>query len=132
MHEAGEQIAAAERRQAERGEPLEPFVQPDPDLGQHPEGGVVADEPLGVAAQAAGEREELHADDRERDRGLLWALSGAGDQPGGRRDQPDRGGDRAGSEQRRKRQPGGGRPGDRERAQQRRRARRMPSARERP
>ena len=80
----------------------------------------MADQTLGVAAQTSCEREELHADDRDRDRRLLRALRRARDQPGRGRDQADRGGDGARPEQRRERQAPGGRTSERERAQQRR------------
>ena len=89
----------------------------------------MADEPLAVAAQPPRQREELHADDRERDRRLLRALRGARDQPRRGRDQPDRGGERPGAEQRGERQPARRRARDRERAPQRRLGRRRPGRR---
>jgi hypothetical protein len=55
-------------------QPLEPFVDADPQVAQHSERRVVTDDALGVAAQSAREREELHADDRDRDGRLLRAL----------------------------------------------------------
>ena len=119
VDEAREQLPAAERGQAERGEALQPFVDAHPQVGQHTEGRVVADEPLAVAAQAAREREELHADDRHRDGGLLRALRGAGDQPRGGGDQADRSTHGAGAEQRGERQPPHSGTGESERASQR-------------
>ena len=43
LNQAGEQIAAPERRQPGGSERLEPFINPDPQIGQGAEGGVVAD-----------------------------------------------------------------------------------------
>ncbi len=114
--QACQQIATAEGGQAQRCQELEAFVHAHPRVRQHAQRRVVADDPLAVAAQPAREREELHADDRDRHGRLLRALRGARDQPGRGRDQADRGGHRARAEQRRERQPPGGRSRDRERS----------------
>ena len=89
--QARQQVAACERRQAEGGELLESPIDGNPQIRQHAERGVVTDEPLCVAAQAARQREELHADDRDRHSRLLRVLGRARDQPGRGGDQADRG-----------------------------------------
>ena len=64
------------------------LVDADAQVGQHPEGGVVADQPLAVAEEAARQPEELHAHDGQGQGGL-------GGVQGGPRDEPGRGAHRA-------------------------------------
>ena len=79
-------------------------------IGERQKRGVVADQPLAIAEQAAREPKELDADDRHRQGRLLGALGGARDQPSRGRHQADRGRHRAGAEQGRKtRRPAAGR-----------------------
>ena len=72
LDDAGQQVAPPEGGQPGRGQPLEPLVDPHPEVGQQPEGGVVADQPLLVAEEAAGEPEELHTDDGHGQRATRW------------------------------------------------------------
>ena len=62
----GHQVAAAERGQAGRRQPLEALVDADPQVGEQPERRIVTDQPLAVAEEAARQPEELHADDGQR------------------------------------------------------------------
>ena len=73
----GHEVAPAEEGEAGRGDRLEPAVDTDAQVGQHPEGGVVPDQPLAVAEEAAREPEELHAHDGQGQRGLGGVLGGA-------------------------------------------------------
>ena len=67
--------------------------------GQRAEGGVVADQALAVAEQAAGQGEEADTDHGHAERGDRGVLGGAGDQPTRRGQQPDPGPDGCRAEQ---------------------------------
>ena len=121
-HEAGEEIATVERREAGRGETLEPLVDGDPEVGEQAERGVVADEALAVPEQPTGDGEEAHAHHGQAEGGDRGVLGGARDQPPRRRQQCDAGGCGRRAEQRGDDQPPGGGPGDAQRATQGRRS----------
>ena len=68
MHEPRQQVSAAKRRQAGGRQRLQPRVGGHTQIRQCAEGRIVADQPLCVAKQAPGQAEELHGDDRDRQR----------------------------------------------------------------
>ena len=115
-----EQVAAAKAARPRGREALEAPVDAHPQVCEHAKGRVVPGQALAVARQAARQREELHADDRERQRGLLRTLRGARDQPRGGRDQSDSRADGAGAQQRGQQQAAPRRAGDAQRARERR------------
>ena len=71
------QVAAAEGGQAGGRQRLEAPVDVHAEVGEHAEGGVVTDQALAVAEEAARQPEELDADDGQRQRGLGRVLRGA-------------------------------------------------------
>ena len=70
-----------------------------PEVGEQPEGGVVADQPLLVAQEPAGQPEELDGHDGHGQMRLVGVLGRPGDQPGRGADEPDVGGDGARAQQ---------------------------------
>ena len=85
----GQQIAGPECSQPGGGQPLEPAVNRDPHIAQHPEGDVVRAEPLTVPEDAAADAEGAHRDDGARDRENAWVLRRPGEQEAGGREQGD-------------------------------------------
>src|SRR5205807_10300332 len=102
----------AERRKTGGRQGLEPSVHACPQVGEDPEGGVVADQPLSVAQEASRQREELHADDGEAQGRLGWPLGRSRDQPGRGGQQADGGPDRSCSEEGGQGEPSSRRAGD--------------------
>ena len=100
-HQPGQQVTAPEAGHPLGREHLEPPPHDDPHVGEHPEHGVVGEQPLGVPEEPAADAERTHGDDRDLEGEHRWHLGGAGDQPPAHREEPDRaqGGERA--EQRR-------------------------------
>ena len=74
LHDAGQQVAPPERRQTGGGQPLQPLVHLDPEVGQQPEGRVVTDQTLLVPEETAGQAEELDADDGDGQHRLVGVL----------------------------------------------------------
>ena len=120
VHDAGEQIAAAERREAGWGQRFEPSVGVHPQIGEGAECGVVTGQPPPVAEQGARQAEELDTDDGQGQGRLGGSLRRARDQPGGRGDQPNPCADGSGAEQGGERQPRGSRARELHRGPQRR------------
>ena len=87
--------------QARGRQPLEPLVDPHPQVGEQPEGGIVADQALLVAQEPTGQPEELDGHDGHRQGGLVRVLRRLRDQPGGRAQETDVRRDGARAEERR-------------------------------
>ncbi len=98
---AGQEVTTPERGQARGRQPLEPLVDLHPQVGEEPEGGVVADQALLVAQEPTGQPEELHGHDGHRQGGLVRVLCRLRDQPGGRAQETDVRRDGARAEERR-------------------------------
>ncbi len=77
----GQQVTPPEDGEAGGRQTLEPPVHRRPEVGEQPEGGVVADEPLLVPEEPSGEPEELDPDDGHGQLGLVRVLGRPGDQP---------------------------------------------------
>ncbi len=75
VDDPGHEVTAAKEGKAGRGDRLELTVDTDAEVGQHPKGGVVPDEPLAVAEEAAREPEDLYAHDGQGQGGLGGAQS---------------------------------------------------------
>ena len=105
----GQEVAAPERRQAGGRQPLEALVDLHPEVSEQPEGGVVADQPLPVAEEAARQPEELHGDNGQGQSSLVGVLGRSGDEPRRGADESDIGGHRAGGQKGRQCHPTGGR-----------------------
>ena len=61
-NDAVEDIPAAEAPQPGRGERLDAAVEPHPQAFEDPEGGLVSEDPLGVAGRRSQDGEETHPD----------------------------------------------------------------------
>ena len=77
----GQEVAPPERRQAGGRKPLEALVDLHSEISEQPEGGIVADQPLAVAEEAAGQPEELHGDNGQGQSSLVGMLGRPGDEP---------------------------------------------------
>src|SRR6202012_329795 len=99
MDDPSQQVSAAKRGQASRGERLESLVRARSQGRQRPEGGVMADQPLLVAKQATRQAKELNGDDGDGERGLRRALRSPGDEPRRGGDESDPGTERSRAEQ---------------------------------
>ena len=93
-------------------EPREPRVHGDPQPGQRAEDGVVAHQPLGVPGHPPADAEEPDADDRHLQGQDRRHQGGRRDQPCAGGEQRDRRPERAGGQERGKRQPRPLRAGD--------------------
>src|SRR5262249_11365604 len=98
VDETREEIAASERGQPGRREAFELAIRARAHIGELAERGVVADEPLEIAEDPAGHREEPDADDRDGERGHRRLLRRGGEQPRRRGEQADRGSEGGGAE----------------------------------
>ena len=86
----GQQVTGAEFAQPGRGQPLQPLVDPDLHVGEHPERRVVRGEPLGVAEHAPADRQPADGHDGDRDGHDVGVQRGPGEQEPGRGQQGHR------------------------------------------
>ena len=108
-------------------ERLDRAEEPDPDLGEHPEGGEVDDVPLRIAERRAGDREPTDRRHGHRDRGEPRDERGPGDQVGRRGHQGDVRGERAEARQHGQQHPSADRTGQSQQPAERRRGHGRPS-----
>jgi hypothetical protein len=99
-HGPREEVAAPERPEPPGRQRLDRAEEPDPDLGEHPEGGEVNDVPLRIAEGRAGDREPSDRSHGHRDRREPRDERGPGDQVGRRGHQGDVRSERAEARQR--------------------------------
>jgi len=99
-YDAAEQVAGTVGLQPGGGQRLQRGVEPDAQVGQQAERGAVADQPLQVAEDGAGDPEEAHADDRHLDGGDGRLQGRFADDPGGGGQQTDAAANRQEAEQR--------------------------------
>ena len=101
LDHTGQEVTTPERRQSGRRQPFELLVDPHSQVGEEPEGGIVADQALLVAQEPTGQPEELDGHDGHRQGGLVRVLRRLRDQPGCRAQETDVRRDGARAEERR-------------------------------
>ncbi|MFC7658199.1 hypothetical protein ACFQV8_19850 [Pseudonocardia benzenivorans] len=115
-HQPGDEVGGPEP--ADRLGAGESLVDPHPDVGEGPQRGVVGDQPLQVAGEAAGDAEGAGQHDRDRQRRDRRVRGRGGDEPGGEAEQAGPRRRRHGTGEHPQREPGAPRPGEGEHAAQ--------------